>query len=73
MMFLIPPATALVLTFIYLVDDVPRAWSKILVFALLVVAIALQFCFGDVVTWILALLLSVGIAISLAVYLAAPL
>jgi hypothetical protein len=72
MIFLLPPAAALVLTLIFLHMEA-RLRSKILVVALLVVAIALQFGTPYVGTWALGLVLSVGIAISLALYLAIPL
>jgi hypothetical protein len=71
MLFLVPPVAALVLVLFYLHME-SRLWSKILVVALLAVAMTLQFATPYVVTWAMGLLLSVGITIFLALSLRIP-
>ena len=72
MLFLLPPVAAFVFTILYLFSDDPRPRSKVVVIALLTVAILLQFGTGYVLAWALGILLSVAIAICLSLYFSLP-
>ena len=68
MIFLIPPAAAVVFTLFYLFSDEPRMRAKIIVGGCLLAGISLQFAGGYVGTWVLGLLINTSLAIFSVLY-----